>query len=59
MNYFLKQDKKNKHLKIFIYCKMGMLFSRVWGKLFASNKEYKIIIVGLAGAGKTTMLYQL
>jgi len=37
---------------------MGMLFSRVWGKLFASNKEYKIIIVGLAGAGKTTMLYQ-
>jgi len=38
---------------------MGMLISRTWNKLFFSNREYKIIIVGLAGAGKTTMLYQL
>jgi len=38
---------------------MGLLISKVWKRLFASTKEFKIIIVGLAGAGKTTMLYQL
>jgi len=38
---------------------MGLLISKVWKRLFASSKEFKIIIVGLAGAGKTTMLYQL
>ena len=38
---------------------MGLLISRVWKRLFAANREFKILIVGLAGAGKTTMLYQL
>jgi len=38
---------------------MGLLISKVWRRLFASNREFKVIIVGLAGAGKTTMLYQL
>lgn len=38
---------------------MGNLFSQVWSKFFKSKKEYKLLIVGLANAGKTTLLYRL
>ncbi len=38
---------------------MGVLLSSLWSRLFASNKEYKIVIVGLENAGKTTVLYKL
>jgi len=37
---------------------MGMLFSKLWASLF-SDKEFKVIIVGLDNAGKTTTLYKL
>mmetsp|Transcript_24939 Transcript_24939/g.27754 ORF Transcript_24939/g.27754 Transcript_24939/m.27754 type:complete len:180 (+) Transcript_24939:100-639(+) len=37
---------------------MGQLFSMMWNKLFAL-KEFKVIIVGLNNAGKTTTLYKL
>ena len=38
---------------------MGGLFSSVWNKLFKSNKTFNILILGLANAGKTTLLYQM
>ncbi|KAL1921521.1 uncharacterized protein VTP21DRAFT_11237 [Calcarisporiella thermophila] len=37
---------------------MGILFSRLWKKLF-SKEEFKIVLVGLDNAGKTTVLYKL
>jgi hypothetical protein len=37
---------------------MGVLFSRLWFALFPA-KEYKIVMVGLDNAGKTTTLYKL
>lgn len=37
---------------------MGAVFSVLWNRLFG-NKEYKIVIVGLNNAGKTTILYSL
>ncbi|KAL1920033.1 uncharacterized protein VTP21DRAFT_1179 [Calcarisporiella thermophila] len=37
---------------------MGQLFSRVLGKLWG-DKEVRILILGLDGAGKTTILYRL
>mmetsp|Transcript_14494 Transcript_14494/g.56973 ORF Transcript_14494/g.56973 Transcript_14494/m.56973 type:complete len:183 (+) Transcript_14494:109-657(+) len=37
---------------------MGVVFSSLWQRLF-SNREVKVIIVGLDNAGKTTTLYKL
>ncbi|EFJ15934.1 ARF-like GTPase [Selaginella moellendorffii] len=37
---------------------MGALISRVWFMVFPA-KEYKIVVVGLDNAGKTTTLYKL
>mmetsp|Transcript_5317 Transcript_5317/g.13449 ORF Transcript_5317/g.13449 Transcript_5317/m.13449 type:complete len:181 (+) Transcript_5317:26-568(+) len=37
---------------------MGLLLSKLWEKLF-SKGNYKIIIIGLDNAGKTTTLYKL
>ena len=37
---------------------MGAFISRFWFTLFPA-KEYKIVVVGLDNAGKTTTLYKL
>ena len=39
-------------------CFMGIALSKLWGVLF-SGKNYKVVIVGLDNAGKTTTLYKL
>lgn len=38
---------------------MGSMLASIWGKLFNSQKNYNILIVGLANAGKTTLLYRM
>lgn len=38
---------------------MGSMLASIWGKLFRSDKSYSILIVGLANAGKTTLLYRM
>jgi GTPase SAR1 family protein len=41
---------------------MGGYIAGVWNtlnRLFTSKKNFKILILGLANAGKTTILYQL
>lgn len=38
---------------------MGNIFSSMFDKLWGSNKELRILILGLDGAGKTTILYRL
>jgi GTPase SAR1 family protein len=37
---------------------MGVLFSSLWQRLFG-YKEFKVCVVGLDNAGKTTTLFQL
>eukprot|EP01063_Lacrimia_lanifica_P023155 TRINITY_DN30652_c0_g1_i1.p1 TRINITY_DN30652_c0_g1~~TRINITY_DN30652_c0_g1_i1.p1 ORF type:complete len:183 (+),score=65.63 TRINITY_DN30652_c0_g1_i1:93-641(+) len=37
---------------------MGLVISKVWNKFFG-NKDFKIVIIGLSNAGKTTILYSL
>jgi GTPase SAR1 family protein len=31
----------------------------MWSKVFKTNRNYNILILGLANAGKTTLLYQM
>lgn len=38
---------------------MGSILTSIWGKLFKSNRSFVILIVGLANAGKTTLLYRM
>ena len=38
---------------------MGSILTSIWGKLFKSNRQFVILIVGLANAGKTTLLYRM
>lgn len=38
---------------------MGNYLKSMWNKLFLSTQEYKIVILGLANAGKTSLLYKL
>lgn len=39
--------------------KMGNYFSTMFDRLWGTNKELRILILGLDGAGKTTILYRL
>ena len=39
--------------------KMGITFGKIWSRLFSNTKDYRIILLGLDGAGKTTILYRL
>ena len=45
--------------EIWLYKIMGSLLSSIWSKLFNSERSYNILIVGLANAGKTTLLYRM
>ena len=38
---------------------MGFVFSKLFHRLFSQDREYKIILVGIHNAGKTTILYKL
>merc|ERR1719473_114938 len=38
---------------------MGNIFSSIWNKFIQTNKEMRILMVGLDAAGKTTILYKL
>jgi GTPase SAR1 family protein len=38
---------------------MGGFFSSMWSGVFGSNRNFNILILGLANAGKTTLLYQM
>jgi len=38
---------------------MGGLFTKLWKKIFSSKRTYKLLMLGLANAGKTTILYKL
>lgn len=38
---------------------MGGYLAGVWNRLFSAKKNFKILILGLANAGKTTILYYL
>ena len=37
---------------------MGLVFSSLWSRIFGGG-QYKIVMVGLDNAGKTTILYRL
>ena len=38
---------------------MGGLLSSLWNMLFEQNKEVKLSLIGLDGAGKTTIINKL
>ena len=38
---------------------MGNIFLKIFDRFVGSSKEMKILMVGLDGAGKTTILYRL
>jgi len=38
---------------------MGNWFTGVWDKLFGVQREFKLVIVGLDAAGKTTILKKM
>merc|ERR1711865_1060294 len=43
----------------YFFLAMGLLMSKVWERMISSQKEMRILMVGLDAAGKTTILYKL
>ncbi len=44
---------------IYIDNRMGLFLSKIWRRLFSHDQEFKLVIIGLQNAGKTTILYKL
>ena len=38
---------------------MGLFFSKVWETIFRTQRDVRLLMVGLDAAGKTTILYKL
>lgn len=38
---------------------MGAMLSLLYGLIFRSARKYKVVVVGLDNAGKTTALYRM
>lgn len=38
---------------------MGLVIAKVWNKLFKRETQYKVLMLGLDNAGKTTILYRM
>jgi len=38
---------------------MGLTLSTLWGRLLGKNQEFRILMLGLDAAGKTTLLYKM
>ena len=38
---------------------MGNFFTNVWDRLFGEKREFRLVIVGLDAAGKTTILNKM
>jgi len=38
---------------------MGPTLSTLWGRLLGKNQEFRILMLGLDAAGKTTLLYKM
>ena len=38
---------------------MGNFFTNVWDRLFGEKREFRLLIVGLDAAGKTTILNKM
>lgn len=51
-------NKTNKAYFVTLLTNVGSVFSRILGRLWG-DKEVRILILGLDGAGKTTILYRL
>jgi len=51
------QNPKTPELKLELI--MGFVFSKLYSVLSRQEKQFKIVIVGLQNAGKTTILYKL
>lgn len=64
---FLKMPKLKKNVKWQLpndsirqkYERMGSIFSMVFSKFYTSKKQLRILMLGLDGAGKTTILYRI
>lgn len=47
------------NFNIYLIKQMGLFLSKIWRRLFSHEQEFKLVIIGLQNAGKTTILYKL